>query len=126
MSTENVNNQTPADTGSLPAPSATMNASKAIWQLRVLVCGLGLILFVVSGTLSVFVWKQDRNVSAETNARNTQIAQMQSNGQRFAPLLNELAQLTRDDQAVAAVFQRYNLSITARPDATAPPASPTP
>ncbi len=127
MSTENVNNPTPADTGSSPAPSATMNASKAIWQLRLLVCCLGLILFVVSGTLSVFVWKQDRNIAAETNARNTQVAQIQSNGQRFTPLLNDLAQLSREDQGVAAVFQRYNLSVVAKPDASAtPPASPAP
>ena len=128
MSTpENDNNPTPATTSSSPAPSTAMDVTRAIWQLRVLVCSLGLILFVVSATLSVFVWKQSRNLSAETNARNAQVAQLQTNGQRFTPLLNELAQLSRDDQGVAAVFQRFNLSIVARPDASAtPPASSTP
>ena len=110
-----------------PAPSSALDVARAIWQLRVLVCGLGLILFVVSATLSAFVWKQNRNLTAETNSRINQTAQFQSNGQRIIPLLNELAQLSRGDPELAAVFQRYSIGVGPQADASAPaPASSTP
>jgi hypothetical protein len=128
MSTpEHIDNPIPATTSSSPATSTALDVAKAIWQLRALVCGLGLVLLVVSATLSVFVWKQNRNLSAETGSRNAQVAQLQANAQRLTPLLNELAQLSREDPGLTAVFQRFNISVGPRPDASATtPASSTP
>jgi hypothetical protein len=131
MSTpENVDNQasaTAAAVDSSPAVQRALDVTKAMWQLRVLVCGLGLIVFVVSATLSVFVWKQNRNTSAETNSRINQAAQLQANLQRITPVLNELAQVSQGNPELIAVFQKFNVRIGPQPAASpAPPPSTTP
>ena len=58
----------------------SMNLATAVRQLRVLVCGLGAGLLIVSLALTAFVFKQNRNLTATTALRQRQISQLQASG----------------------------------------------
>ncbi|HUK81755.1 MAG TPA: hypothetical protein VLZ12_03900 [Verrucomicrobiae bacterium] len=104
------------------APEAPLDLASAVWQLRVLVCGLGAALLVSSITFNVFVWKQNRNISSQTNARTSQLARLQATQDRLKPALNELAHYSVGKPDLMAVFNRFGLDIV-QPSAetSAPP-----
>ncbi len=134
-------NPTPATVdqpGAAPAtaaPEPPVDVIQALWHLRLLCCGLGAVLAVVSLSFSLFVWKQNRNLASETSARKQQATQIQANQQatqqKMLMLTKELAEYSYGKPELMEVFKRAGLSITSNataaasnaPAATAPPAS---
>jgi hypothetical protein len=93
------------------APDAPLDLTRAVWQLRVMVCGLGAALFVCSAAFNVFVWKQNRNITSQTNTRATQIARLQSTQQHLVPAVNEIARYSLEKPELTAVFSRFGISV---------------
>ena len=85
----------------------------AVWQLRVILCGLGAALLVSSATFNVFVWKQNRNISSVTNTRAAQITRLQAAQERLRPAVNEIARYSIGKPELTAVFSRLGLEISA-------------
>ncbi len=118
----------PAERPSAPEPPLDM--MQALWQLRMLCCGLGLGLIVVSLALTGFIVKQFRDIRAETNARTQQAAQVhqqmiqiQNNQQRLRPIVEELARYSFGNPALMEVFTRAGLNLNASQPSNAPPPS---
>lgn len=106
-----------------PEVTGPMDVTQAVSQLRVLVCGLGAGLVVLSVVFNVFVLKQNRNLASMGGNRSKQVAQMQSLQQQWTPALNALAKYSMDKPEFAAIFKRHGieLSAPAAPDeATSP------
>ena len=99
--------------GTTTAPEEALDLTRAVWQLRVMVCGLGAALFVSSAAFNVFVWKQNRNITAQTNTRATQIARLQSTQQHLVPAVNEVARYSLGKPELIAVFSRFGIDISA-------------
>src|SRR5437016_5538937 len=59
-----------------PAPSSQMDLQAQYNRLQQLVSSLLLVMIVISGTLSIFLWRQYRFVKAELNALAPQAAQL--------------------------------------------------
>ena len=95
-----------------------MVVAMAIGQLRTLVCGLGVALLVVSLALSAYVLKQNRNLSGDMRARQTQISQLQANRQQITYALNELAKYSVGKPELTALFAKHGIQITSTPAAT--------
>ena len=61
----------PIDQPSMPtehgatAPEPPLDVERALWQLRILTCWLGLGLLAMSLAFNAFVWKQNRNLLAD-------------------------------------------------------------
>jgi hypothetical protein len=91
------------------APDAPLDLTRVVWQLRVMVCGLGAALFVSSAAFNVFVWKQNRNITSQTNTRATQIARLQSTQQHLVPAVNEIARYSLGKPELIAVFSRFGI-----------------
>lgn len=107
----------------LPAAEPPLDVTQALWQLRALTCGLGLCLLVVSLIFTAFVWKQNRNLAAETNLRNLQITQIENNHQRLQPVIKELARSSIGNAELALVFKRFGIEITTPPLSNSPPST---
>jgi len=105
-----------------------MDTATAIAQLRSLVCGLGVGVLVVSLVLSAFILKQNRNLAGAIHARQQQIAQLRTNHEQLAYVLNELARYANGKPELAAIFAKHGMQITTPPTGTEPPApvSPSP
>ena len=58
-----------------PSPGG-LDLVQAVWQLRAVVCGLGAALLVLSLAFNVYLWKQNRNITAVTRARRLQAEQL--------------------------------------------------
>ena len=124
---------TPTGTNSVNEPSASatppasppepLDVTRAVWQLRVLACWLGLGLLIVSLVLNAFIWKQNRNLVADTAFRNQQAMQVEKTQQRLSPLLEELAGYSLGNPELIAVFKRFGLDIKSPPATGAPPPS---
>jgi hypothetical protein len=95
------------------APEEPLDLTRAVWQLRVMVCGLGAALLVSSAAFNVFVWKQNRNISSVTNTRATQISRLQATQQRLVPAVNEIARYSVGKPDLTAVFSRFGIDISA-------------
>lgn len=113
-----------------PSSEPTFDVRQALGQLRMLCCGLGLGLLMVSLTLTAFIWKQNRNITAETNARIQQTAQfqqqatqIQGNQQKFRPIVEELARYSFGNPPLMEVFRRSGLNLTGLPASNPPPSS---
>ena len=100
----------PSETGHEAAPES-MDLTTAVRQLRSLVCGLGAGLLIVSLTLSAFVFKQNRNLTASINARQHQILQVQTNQQPVMYALNELGKYSVGKPELLAIFARHGIQI---------------
>ncbi|HXI84984.1 MAG TPA: hypothetical protein VNL17_12930 [Verrucomicrobiae bacterium] len=86
-----------------------MDVSAAVRQLRTLVCGLGAALIFVSLTLSAFVLKQNRDLTAVTNNREHQIAQLQATQKPMMYVLSELAKYSVGKPELTAIFTKHGL-----------------
>jgi uncharacterized protein HemX len=113
-----------------PSSEPMLDVKQALGQLRMLCCGLGLGLLMVSLALSTFIWKQNRNITAETNARIKQTTQVQQqadqiqNGQqRFRPIVEELARYSVGNPELMEVFKRSGLNLTGLLPSNPPPSS---
>jgi hypothetical protein len=116
----------PLDHGTT-ATEPQLDVARALWQLRMLTCCLGLGLLVMSLSFNAFVWKQNRNLVAETNIRIQQVAQIQNNLQRERPIIEELAQYSRGNPELTAIFKQSGIELAPQPAAGASPSSvPTP
>ena len=105
------------------AESSTTSVEQSIQQLRVLVAGLGAGLVLVSVTFSGYVWKQNRNLSAQLNARTQQMKQFQGTVPQFERALNELAKYSRGKPELVAILSRHGIQLTDPPPAASQPAS---
>lgn len=108
-----------------PTVAEPLDLEAAVRQLRMLVCGLGAGLLVVSLGLSAFVYKQNRNLTAETNQRERQITLLQANQQPLLFALNELGKYSVGKPELMAVFTRHGIQITAPSETRAPVPAPT-
>jgi len=121
-------NQTPQPMEShAPGPEPPLDMAQAVWQLRMLICWLGLAVLVLSVAFDGFVWKQNRDLASETGFRKQQAAQLQSGQQRLKGAVEELARYSYGNPELTAIFERFGFRITIPPASNAPPASvPTP
>ena len=93
-----------------PAPAA-LDLVQAVWQLRAVVCGLGAALLVVSLSFNVYLWKQNRNITAATRSRVQQTQQLDARVQELAKVANELANYSATRPELLAIFKRYGLEL---------------
>jgi hypothetical protein len=116
-----------AETGAGETESANqpLDLSTAVKQLRVLVCGLGAGLLVVSLAFGAFVYKQNRNLSGVIGARRRQITQMQTSQQQIGYVLNELAVYSNGKPELIALFTKHGIQLTPKsaPTGAVPPPS---
>jgi len=105
------------------APEPPLDVARALWQLRILTCWLGLGLLAMSLAFNAFVWKQNRNLLAEIRFRTQQAVQIQDNQQRLRPLVEELAQYSRGNPELMAIFKRSGFEIRSQPASGAPSSS---
>jgi len=103
---------TPEEIQSETRPDQPMDVAAAVGQLRVLVCGLGAGLILVSLALSGFVIKQSRDLGAATNSRQHQIAQLQATQKPTMSVLNELAKYSMGKPELTALFTKHGLQFT--------------
>lgn len=106
----------------MTTPAQPPTVDESLQQLRVLVCGLGVGLLLVSAALSGFVWKQNRNLRAQTNARRQQIDQLRGTARQFEMAVNELAKFSRGKPELLAILARHGMQVVDEP--TAPPSAP--
>jgi hypothetical protein len=111
---------TPEEIQSQTESTQPMNVASAIGQLRVLTCGLGVGLILVSLVLSAFMIKQTRDISAATGNREHQIAQLQVMQKPTMALLTELAKYSQGKPELTAIFTKRGLQFTP-PGAAVPP-----
>jgi len=99
-----------------------MDTASAVAQLRVLVCGLGAGLLVVSFALTAFVYKQNRNILSNTTLRQRQINQLQMSETALGNLVNELVKYSAGKPELMAIFAKHGMEI--HPPAATPPTPP--
>ena len=102
-------------TPNVSATSEPMDVAAAIAQLRVLVCGLGAGLLIVSLALTVFVFKQNRNLKAANATRQRQLTQLKANGQVLDYVVNELARYSAGKPELTAIFIKHGVEVTPTP-----------
>jgi hypothetical protein len=101
-----------------------MDVAAAVGQLRVLVCGLGAGLLIVSLALSAFVYKQNRNLTGAINIRQRQLSQLQATDSSLRYLLDELSKYSAGKPELMALFAKHGIQIQRAAGAT--PSLPTP
>jgi len=123
---DELENQPTEDSATPSAPvEQPTDLNAAVAQLRVLVCGLGAGLLIVSVALTAFVCKQWHDLSAATANRQQQISQLQAREQALEYLVNELASYSAGKPELLAVFAKHGVTLT-RTDANAPAQPSTP
>jgi hypothetical protein len=104
-------------TGTGPAGTALANEPHdiiaAVGQLRVLVCGLGAGLLIVSVALTAFVFKENRDLAATTVARQRQISELQPSVQSLGYVVDQLARYSFNKPELAAIFTRHGVRLNA-------------
>jgi hypothetical protein len=105
-----------------PSPNAdhAFDATRAVWQLRVLVCGLGLGLVALSAVFTLFVWWQYANLTAETRNRVHQASQLKAAREQLAPVLNDLGAYSQSNAEVRAVIEKFGGQVYLQPATNAP------
>jgi hypothetical protein len=101
-----------------------MNLAAAVGQLRVLVCGLGAGLILVSLLLSAFVLKQNRDLAAVTNNRQRQFAQLAATQRPMMVVLSELAKYSMGKPELTAIFAKHGLQFAPTNGAGQPSSAP--
>ena len=105
-----------------PETTVVTEPGEAIAQLRVLVCGLGAAVLVLSLAFDVFVFKQNRNLQGEARNRSQQANQIGSLQERWASALNDLAHYSTDKPELTGIFKKYGIEITSPTSETLPSA----
>ena len=93
-------------------PEQPADLAAAVGQLRVLVCGLGAGLILVSLMLSAFVLKQNRDLAAVLNNHQQQLAQLSATQRPMATMLSELAKYSMGKPELMAIFAKHGLQFT--------------
>jgi hypothetical protein len=106
--------------GNKPAANPTGDATATMAQLQAAVCGLGAMVLVLSLAFNIFVWKQNRNISAMTNGRAAQLAQLQTNVKKLTGVATELANYSEGRPELMAIFKRYGIDLKSVPSASKP------
>jgi hypothetical protein len=101
-----------------------MDVATAVRQLRVLVCGLGAGLLIVSVALTAFVYKQNRNLIGTATIRQRQISQLQATESSLGYLMGELAKYSAGKPELLALFAKHGVEF--HPSAAAAPSQPSP
>jgi hypothetical protein len=114
---DNLESSTPA-TGDLAELRSQYN------QLQQLVSSLLLVVIVISGTFSVFLWRQYRFVKAELDAVTPQAAQIATEYTNSAPMIQEFAkklgEYGRTHPDFAPIVAKYHLNdLLAKPGTAA-------
>jgi len=100
-----------------PGPGP-LDLVQAVWQLRILVCGCGAALLVLSLAFNVFVWKQNRNITAMTRARLNQATQLDTRVKQLTTVANDLGNYSAGKPELVAIFSKYGVQL--KPAATPP------
>ncbi|HVM59457.1 MAG TPA: hypothetical protein VMV72_01195 [Verrucomicrobiae bacterium] len=103
------------------AGDAPMEVLAAIGQLRLLICGLGVGLLVMSLAFTAFVYKQNRNLVGATALRERQLAQLRANDHSLSYLVNSLVKYSAGKPELTALLARHGLQTT--PPTSAPGAA---
>ncbi len=114
---------TPQEIQNRPAEEP-MDVAAAVAQLRLLVCGLGAGLLIVSLALTGFVYKQNRNLLGTAALRQHQASQLQASASSLGYLVNELAKYSEGRPDLMALFAKHGMEI--HPPAATAPAQPPP
>ena len=101
-----------------------VDLAAAVGQLRVLVCGLGAGLILVSLALSAFVLKQNRDLAAVTSNRQRQLIQLQANQRQAMSVLSELAKYSAGKPELSAIFTKHGLQYKPAGDNGQPASAP--
>ena len=110
-----------ATTTETPAPSpGPLDLTEAVWQLRVLVCGLGAALLILSVAFNLFVWKQNRNINAMSQVRVQQVGLMETRVKQLSQVANDLANYSEGKPELLAIFTKYGLELKSTPPAKQP------
>jgi hypothetical protein len=96
-------------------PEPVADVAQAVEQLRALVCGLGVMVLVLSVSFNLFVWKQNRNLSGTINARTSQLSLGQTNLTRMASAANDLANYSTNKPELYGIFKRYGIELKNTP-----------
>jgi hypothetical protein len=109
------------DTTTTPPPSSSasqgMDLVQAVWQLRSLVCGVGAALLILSVAFNLFVWKQNRNITAITQGRLQQVTLLDARVKQLTRVVSDLGNYSTDKPELMAIFGKYGLEL--RPTAPA-------
>ena len=104
-----------------PSPALEpLDMAQAVWQLRLLVCGLGAALLVLSLAFNVFVWKQNRNIRAVTNGRLNQAVQLDARVKQLTIVANDLGNYSDGKPELVAIFSKYGVQLKPAPPAAQP------
>ena len=109
-------------TTSTPSSAAIepLDMGQAVWQLRVLLCGLGAALLVLSLVFNVFVWKQNRNITAVTRGRLNQTVQLDNRVKQLTVIANDLGNYSTGKPELIAIFSRYGVQLKPAASAAQP------
>ena len=96
-------------------PPAPLDMVQAVWQLRALVCGLGAVLLVLSVAFNVFVWKQNRNISASANGRRQQLMQAEGRLDEMTRIVKDMASYSMGKPELVAIFSQFGMELKQAP-----------
>jgi hypothetical protein len=102
-------------TSEVPVSETAVDVTQAVTQLRMLVCGLGAMLLVLSVMFNLFVWKQNRNLSSTINLRSSQLGVGQTSLTRMTAAANDLANYSTNKPELAGIFKRYGIELKNTP-----------
>jgi hypothetical protein len=88
-----------------------MDVNAALGELRRLVCWLGAGLLVLSLAVNVYVFKQNRNLSALVDARRAQVNQLEAVQRQWLPVVNDLVQYSQGRPDLQAVLKQCGISL---------------
>jgi len=83
----------------------------AVEQLRALVCGLVVGLFLSSAAFTLYIFKETRTLKYQIASRQAQLKQSQDFLKAAMPAVNDLAKYSVSKPELMAVFARYGLKI---------------
>lgn len=122
--TEPTPQTTDTESTSEPAAQKQVDIAGVLSQLRVLVCSLGLCVFLVSMAFNMLILKQNGELGNSRAGRQQQIDQMTENQKRLLPAISQLAQYSAGRPELRAILMQYGVpvpgAVPARP--TVPPA----
>ena len=103
-------NSTITSAAASPAPPG-LDLTEAVWQLRILVFGLGALLFILSAAFNLYVLKQNRNITALTHARLQQPKLLDAQVKRLTMIANDLGNYSAGRPELIGIFSRYGVEL---------------
>ena len=92
-------------------PPAPLDLAQAVWQLRALVCGLGVMVLVLSLAFNLYIWKQNRNLEASANGRKMQLMQAEGRLDEMTRVANDMAAYSMGKPELVAIFSRFGMEL---------------